>query len=174
MSESMKKVRSQLLKPQTRNDVVPNPSLHIRKLRGGLLLLKLLSVLSTIRIVDSQLQKAMVSIWTALGTMALGIAGEIDNNSMQTCELPEAQQLSVHITRLAIPAMRQVVKADAAGSYCVCLMLEQLMASNTPTVYRAVASELITDRKPLTACLPVFPFQVGHLISTAALFTFIS
>lgn len=129
------------------------PSCHLRKLRAAFLLIKLLSVLTTFKVVGNHLQKEVTQMLSAFGTMALALQQEADIKSVHNAEVTEAQQLSLHIVRLAVPVMKHVGKRNATGSFGCCLMLQHLMVSNKPAVYQAVATELIRAGHSLSICL---------------------
>ena len=120
------------------------PSCHLRKLRAAFLLIKLLSVLSIFKLVDDYVQKEVTTLFTAFGSLAFAIQLQADENNMWDAEVPEAQELSLHIVRLATPVMKQAVGTNAKGRFCCCLLLQHLVVNNKPTVCQAVAAELIT------------------------------
>lgn len=156
MTANIGEVTAQLVKSQSHINREPRPSdasCHIRKLRAALLLIKLASVVGTINRPDSQLQRAMRSLLTAFGTMAIAIQQQADKKRVRDSEVEEAQELSLHIVKMAIPVLKQVVKTTPTGSFCCCLMLKHLMLSNKPAVHRVVASELIKGGWSLVACL---------------------
>ena len=129
------------------------PSCHVRKLRAAFLLIKLLSVLSIFKLVDDHVQKQVTTLFTAFGSLAFAIQLQADENNMWDSEVPEAQELSLHIVRLAIPVMKQAVGTNAKGRFCCCLLLKHLVVNNKPAVCQAVAAELITGGQCMTTCL---------------------
>ena len=144
VSDYMARARFQL--PETSPEADrPKSSEHIRKLRAGLLLLKIVSVLSTITTRHKQLQKATTSVWTAFGTMALSLKQQAGRGKLHNSEVEEARMLALHMTKLAIPVLKTIVKTDPTGAFCSCLMLEHLMVSTKPAVHLAVAVELLTQ-----------------------------
>ena len=118
------------------------PSLHIQKLRAALLLLKLVALLSTIKVPDTQLHNAKTSIFTAFGAMARSIQQQLEQEGMRESEMEEARRLSRHIAKMAIPAMKRLSTANPTGSFCCSLMLQRLMISSTAAAYRTVASHV--------------------------------
>lgn len=136
-----------------------SPSCHLRKLRAAFLVIKLLSVLSVFKPVDDHVQNEATSLFTAFGSLALAIKLQADENSMRDSEVPEAQELSQHIVRLAIPVMKQVVGTHdllhekAKSRFCCCLLLQHLVVNNKPAVCQAVAAELITRGQSVTTCV---------------------
>ena len=97
------------------------PSCHLTKLRAAFLLIKLLSVISIFKPVDNHVQKGVTTLLTALGSLAVAIQLQADENSVWDSEVPEAQELSLHISRLAIPVMKQLVKTDDGDCFIAVL-----------------------------------------------------
>lgn len=115
------------------------PTCHLRKLRAAFLLIKLLSVISIFNPVQNHVRKGVTTLLTALGSLAVAIERQA-KKSMRDSEVLEAQELSLHIARLAIPVMKQLVKTDNEDCFYCCHMLTHLMSGNKPAVCQAVAS----------------------------------
>ena len=146
MATNFGKVTASLMRSQPTHALsAATPSRHIQKLRAALLLLKLVSILSDIKVPDIQLQKAKTSIYTAFGAMACSIQQQLEQEGMRESEVPEAGRLSRHIVKMAIPAMKHLFMANPTGSFCCCLMLQRLMLSSTAANYRTVASQVASQ-----------------------------
>ena len=128
------------------------PSCHLRTLRAAFLLIKLLSVISIFNPVENHVQKGVTTLLRALGSLAVATEQQA-KKSMRDSEVLEAQELSLHIARLALPVMKQLVKTDDEDCFHCCCMLTYLMTGNKPAVCQAVASELIKGGQCVTSCL---------------------
>ena len=146
MNTNIGKLTTSLVKSQptyaSRRLSSATPSLHVQKLRAALLLLKLVAILSTIKVPDTGLHNAKTSIFTAFGAMAHLIQQQLEQEGVRESEVVEARLLSSHIAKMAIPAMKRMSMANPTGSFCCCLMLQRLMLSSNAAVYTTVASHV--------------------------------
>ena len=116
------------------------PSDHIQKLRAALLLLKVVSLLSTIQAPDTSLHDAETSIFTALAHSI-----QADQKEMRVSEMSEAKLLSSHIMKMAIPAIKPSSSTNPTGSFCCCLTLQRLIFCGTAAVFRTLARHTASE-----------------------------
>ncbi len=125
---------------------------HLALLRSALLILKLASLTADMDLDHAPALLAPKAIWCALSTIADN-AGKLTNPADQDKAGAEDEQrlhLSVHLVKLTMPAMRQLLSQEADESSSCCNLLLALMTNASSAVYGAVASELLRAGEQVT------------------------
>ncbi len=118
---------------------------HLALLRSALLILKLASLTTGMDLEYAPALLAPNAIWRALSTIADN-AGKLTDPADQDKAGAEDEQrlhLSVHLVKLTMPALRQLLSQEADESSFCCNLLLALMTNASSAVYGAVASELL-------------------------------
>ena len=109
----------------------------------------------------------MESILFAFGTRVLAIQQQPDNENQGVSELEEVLELSVHIAKMTLHVMKQIVSTRSTGSVCCCVMLQHSMRTNKAAVYQAVASQLVKGGQTLQNLVHVHAMYAWLLTVTA-------
>ena len=126
----------------------------VQALRSALLLLKLVSLLSSLKVEDDQVHAAVHAMWAAIACVASDIISvqadlhpELSQSKAEAEAGPEGM-LSVLLVQLLLPVMRPLLKTDTKAAYeCICCanrLLRKLMPSSRPALAKVVASELVS------------------------------
>ena len=128
---------------------------HTRALRSALLLLKLLSVVASIKVENDNVDGAIKAMWTAIGYIAdHNISKQAAKFRWQPQTRAEAEArpegtLSRMLIQLVLPVIKQLLKTDTEAAYrcicCACKLIMGLMPTTNPALCCLVASEIVSE-----------------------------